>query len=319
MRDELDNPVETLRRILDEVSRVVVGKEEEKELLLVALLSGGHVLIEGFVGTGKTTLARAFAKAIGGEFKRVQMTSDTLPSDITGFYMYRLDGSSTFVQGPVFTNILLVDELNRAPPRTQSALLEAMQEMRVSIEGRTHDLPRPFMVVATQVPYGAAGTYPLAETQIDRFMMRCWSGIPDPEDEKTIISNIDLIEEMGIEPVVAPKKVIRLRTLVKKVYVSEDIQKYIISLVNHVRENPDTLPIMPSPRASIALYKASRVLAFMDGRDYVIPDDVKRLAIPALAHRVRLKPEAEAEGMKPEHVVEKALEETPVPRGGFKP
>ena len=307
------------KRILKEVSKVVVGKEEAKELLLVALLSGGHVLIEGLVGTGKTTLARAFALAIGGEFKRIQMTPDTLPTDITGFYIYGLDGSSRFIRGPVFANILLVDELNRATPRTQSALLEAMQEMRVSVEGVTHELPRPFMVVATQVPYGTPGTYPLAETQVDRFMLRCWSDLPSPDEECAIIGDIDHIEAMEVEAVVSVKEVLELQMAVKKVFVSEDIRRYIISLVNRIREDPDVVPIMPSPRGSVALYKGTRALAFMEGRDYVIPDDVKRLAIPSLAHRICLRPEAEAEEVRPEHIIERALRELPVPKAGFKP
>jgi len=306
-------------RVMREISKIVVGKEEAKEIFMAALLGEGHVLIEGFVGTGKTTLAKALAKAIGGEFKRIQMTPDVLPADITGFYIYGLDGSSRFVRGPVFTNVLLVDELNRATPRTQSALLEAMQEGMVSIEGVTHELPKPFFVIATQIPYGGAGTYPLPETQVDRFMFRCWSDLPTPDEEKTIIGNIDFIEELDVEPVTSPEEILVARKAVKSVYVSDDLKDYIVSLIMRIRECPDVLPGMPSPRASIALYKGSRALAFMDGRDYVIPDDIKRLALPALSHRIKLKPEAEAEGVKPEEIIKKALREVPVPKAGFKP
>ncbi|MHA1595082.1 MAG: AAA family ATPase [Candidatus Baldrarchaeia archaeon] len=308
---------EKIRSILKEISKVVVGKDYEKKLLLIALLSEGHVLIEGHIGTGKTTLARTFAQVIGMEFKRVQMMPDMLPSDIIGFYMYSLDGSSKLIKGPVFTNILLADELNRASPRTQAALLEAMQEGRVSIEGQTFELPKPFMVIATQIPYGGAGTYPLPETQLDRFMFRCWSDLPSPEEEISIIDNIDLIEEFRTEPVITPNEVLEIISLTKRVYVSDAVKNYIIEIINRIRQNSDVLS-GPSPRGSISLYKGSRALALINGRDYVIPDDIKELTIPALIHRIRLKPEAETEGIKPEDIIERALKEVPVPKAGLK-
>ncbi len=301
------------QKILDEVSKTVVGKADTKELLLVALLSGGHLLIEGLPGTAKTTLARVFAQTIGGVFKRIQFTPDMLPSDITGFYMYSQDGRSRFIPGPIFTNLLLGDELNRATPRTQAALLEAMQESQVTVEGITHLLPSPSMVIASQLPYGGAGTYPLTTVQVDRFLLRAWSDLPSEQEEKEIIQNIDSIEERVVEPVAEPQQISQIRQTVKNIHLSEKVRDYIISLVRHVRNNPDILGV-PSPRAGIALYKASRALALLHQRDYVIPDDVKRLFHPALAHRVTIKPEAEMEGITPQDIIKKALEEVPVPK-----
>ena len=300
-------------KILNEVSRVVIGKEDTKELLLVCLLSGGHLLIEGLPGTAKTTLARVFAQAIGGEFKRIQFTPDMLPTDITGFYLYSADGNAKFVPGPIFANVVLADELNRATPRTQSALLEAMQENQTSIEGVTHPLPLPFMIIASQIPYGGAGTYPLTVVQVDRFLLRAWSGFPPEEEEKEVISNIDSIEERKTEAITQPQEVSELRQAAKNIHLSEEVRDYIISLVRRVRENPDVLE-GPSPRASIALYKTSRALALLKQRDFVIPDDVKRLFIPALDHRVRIKPEAEMEEVTAGDILEKALTEVPVPK-----
>jgi MoxR-like ATPase len=311
--EDLKGLMDVPRRILDEVSKVVVGKGEVKETLLVALLSEGHVLIEGMTGTAKTLLARTFAQVIGGGFKRIQFTPDMLPADVTGFYMYTPSGEARFIAGPVFTNILLTDELNRATPRTQAALLEAMQERQVTIEGRTHPLPRPFMVIASQMPYGAAGTYPLAEVQVDRFMFRAWSGYPAKDEEDEVIGKIDYIEEPDISVVAGLEDVLGLQRVVKKVHVSEKVRRYIVELVDRVRRDPDVL-MGPSPRASIALYKGSRALAFLQRRDYVIPDDVKRLAPQALEHRIRVKPEAEMEDVTPKAIVERALKETPVPK-----
>jgi MoxR-like ATPase len=282
-------------------------------MLLIALLSEGHVLIEGMTGTAKTLLARTFAQVIGGEFKRIQFTPDMLPADVTGFYMYTPNGESRFIPGPVFANVLLTDELNRATPRTQAALIEAMQERQVTIEGKTHPLPKPFIVIASQMPYGAAGTYPLAEVQVDRFMFRAWSGYPTEEEEEEVIGKIDYIEEPDVSVAARLEDVLSLQKLVKKVYVSEKVRKYIVDLVTHVRLDPDVL-IGPSPRASIALYKGSRALAFLNQRDYVIPDDVKKLAFQALEHRIRVKPEAEIEDVTPKSIVERALKETPVPK-----
>jgi MoxR-like ATPase len=312
-KEDLEKAVSIPVNILNEVSKVVIGKEDIKELLLVSLMSGGHLLIEGLPGTAKTTISRVFAQAIGGEFKRIQFTPDMLPADITGFYLYSPDGNSRFVPGPIFANIVLADELNRATPRTHAALVEAMQENQVSVEGITHPLPSPFMAIASQLPYGGAGTYPLSEVQADRFLLRAWSGYPSQEEEKEIITNIDNIEERKVEPVTEPQEVLELRQVVKNIQLSEKVRDYSVSLVRHVRQNPDVLQ-SPSPRASITLYKASRALALLRQRDFVIPDDVKRLFLPALEHRIRIKPEAEMEEVTPRDIIEKALSEVPVPK-----
>lgn len=314
MTQYLKNVMDITHKILGEVSKVVIGKEDIKETLLIALLSEGHVLIEGLTGTAKTLLARTFAQVIGGEFKRIQFTPDMLPADVTGFYLYApLSGRSQFVSGPVFANIVLTDELNRTTPRTQAALLEAMQERQVTIEGKTHPLPRPFMVIASQLPYGFEGTYPLTEVQADRFMFRAWSGYPNKEEENQVIEKIDYIEEPGIRVVATLKEVLGLQQAVKKVYISDKVREYIVTLVDRARQDPDVL-IGPSPRASISLYKGSRALAFLQERDYVIPDDVKRLALPALEHRIRVKPEAEMEDITPRVIIERMLKEAPVPK-----
>lgn len=300
-------------RLVDEVSRTVVGKDDLKELLLVALLAGGHVLVEGPPGTAKTLLCKTFAMAIGGQFKRVQCTPDMLPGDVTGFYLYRPDGESRFVQGPVFANVVMIDELNRATPRTQSAFLEAMQEGHVTLEGTIHSLPDPFMVIASQVPGGGDGTYHLPDTQLDRFMFRAWSDYPSAEDEVMILSNVDSIETVDVLPVLSADEVTALQGQTRKTYVAPDVNNYIVALSQTLRRNPDVL-LGPSPRGSIALYKGARALALVWGRDYVIPDDVKRLALPSLEHRLLLKPEAQADGVTSAGLIRQVLEETQVPK-----
>lgn len=300
-------------RILESVSAIVIGKTEVKTLLLAALLSGGHVLIEGMAGTAKTLLGKAFALAIGGRFKRIQLTTDLLPTDVTGFYLYAPDGSSKFIPGPIFANIVLADELNRTTPRTQAAFLEAMQERQVTIEGQPYPLPEPFMVIASQLPSGGAGTYPLADVQVDRFMFRAWSGYPTPEEEAAVINNIDLLEEPEVAPVTTPEVVMALRAQVKTAEVTEDVRRYLVSLVTQIRQDPDVL-VGPGPRATITLYKGSRALAYLEGRDYVLPDDAKRLALASLQHRIHVKAEAEMDGITAETIVERALQAVPVPK-----
>lgn len=299
-------------RIFDAVSKIVIGKDEVKTLLMVALLSGGHILIEGMAGTAKTLIGKTFAQAIGGGFKRIQLTPDLLPTDVTGFYLYRPDGTSKFVPGPIFANVVLADELNRTTPRTQAAFLEAMQEHQVTIEGAPHPLQLPFMVIASQLPSGA-GTYPLADVQVDRFMFRAWSGHPTSEEEAEVVSHIDLLDEPAVEPITTPETIMKLKEQVKAVHVSEGVRRYLVALVNRVRQDPD-VSVSPSPRATIALYKGSRALAYLEGRDYVLPDDAKRLAFAALQHRVHVKSEADMDGVTAEAVVERALQEVAVPK-----
>jgi MoxR-like ATPase len=301
------------QRILGEVSKVVLGKEDLKEILLCALFSEGHVLIEGMPGTAKTLLAKTFAAVIGGEYKRIQFTPDMLPSDVTGFYFYTPDGNSRFMPGPVFANIVLTDELNRTTARTQSALLEVMQEGQVTLEGRAHPVPQPFMVIATQIPYGFEGTSQLTEVQSDRFMFRTWSGYLDRETEAKVLDNIDYIENPDLEKVATLKDIMKVREAVRQVHVSAGIRDYITLIADQMRRDSDVL-MAPSSRATTSLYKGSRALAFMKGRDYVIPDDVKQLAAPALEHRIRVKPEAEIDGVTPTVLVQKIMKETPVPK-----
>ncbi len=309
----LDKQHEILHNIMTEVSKVVVGKDEAKKLLLVTLLSQGHVLIEGLPGTAKTTLARTFARVIGGKFKRVQGTPDMLPTDILGFYLYRPDGSSTFVPGPIFANVLLADELNRTTARTQSALIEAMQEHQVTIERETHPLEKPFTVIASQIPYGGPGTSPFSEVQTDRFMFRIWSGLPSAEEEDRILRDIDSITEPQITSVSSPADIIQIQQEVKKVHIADNIRRYIIDTLNALRQHQD-LSVGPSPRAGIALLRGARALAFMQERDFAIPDDVKELLIPVLAHRLRVSAEAEMDNITPEAVAEKVTKEIPVPK-----
>ena len=308
-----DKKHEILSNITAEVSKVVIGKDEIKELLLIALISQGHVLIEGLPGTAKTTIARTFAQVIGGEFKRVQGTPDMLPTDILGFNLYQPDGSSKFIAGPIFANVLLADELNRTTPRTQSALIEAMQEQQVTIERETHPLEQPFIVIASQLPYGGAGTSPLTEVQTDRFMFRIWSGFPNMEEEAQILQDIDEILEPHISPAATTADIIQLQQEVKKVHIAESIRRYIVDIIDKLRHHPD-LSLGPSPRGSIALLKGARALAFTQGRDFVIPDDVKRLLVPALCHRIRISAEAEMEDVTPEDIVNKIATEVPVPK-----
>ena len=299
--------------IYAEVSKVVIGKNDIKEIFLLALLSEGHVLVEGLPGTAKTTLTNTFAQAIGVQFRRVQGTPDTLPADITGFNFYRPDMSYEFIPGPIFANVLLIDELNRLTPRCQSALLQAMQENQVTIERVTHTLEKPFIVIATQLPYGGIGTSPLSEVQIDRFMFRVWSGFPDREEEDQILHDIDEILEPHISQVATRDDILYLRQEVKKVHLADSIRLYIIDILDNLRRQPD-LKLGPSPRAGITLFKASRALAFIQGRDFVIPDDVKKLVIPAVFHRLRISAEAEMENVTPEDIINKTLSEVPVPK-----
>ena len=299
--------------ILNEISKVVVGKQDAKELLLVALLSDGHVLIEGYAGSAKTLLAKTFAQVISGKFKRVQFTPDMLPADVTGFNVYTPNGRSRFVEGPLFANMVLADELNRTTPRTQAALIEAMQEKQVTIEGVTHQLSDVFMVIGSQLPFGSEGTYPLTDVQLDRFMFRILSDYVSKEEEIQIISKVDYIEQPVIKPVASLDEIVSLRRKIKSVHVSDEVKGYIIDLVRACRVDPDVLYGV-STRASVSLFKSARAYAYLKGRDFVLPDDVKRLAFPVLAHRIRVKPEAEMEDVTAKTVVDRVLSSVPVPK-----
>lgn len=312
---EFEEAKQVLRNAIEEIRKVYVGKLDVLKLAVVTLFSGGHLLIEGYPGTGKTLLAKSLSKVIRGEFKRVQGHPDILPTDILGFHVYRLDGSKEFIKGPVFTNILMFDELNRTPTRSQAALLEAMQEYRVTIDGVPYPLPKPFMVVATEVsPRIAAGAYQIMETLADRFAVRVPSYYNPPEDEIEIVRKATMVVDPPISPVTTPEVVLEISSeLNKLIYVSEVINEYIVRLVNYLR-NHEAVAYGPSHRASIHLSVISRAYALMDGRDYVIPDDIKSLAVPVIAHKIKVKEEYEAEGITPESLVDEALNKVPVPK-----
>jgi len=310
---ETTRVTELSQRLMGKMSEVIIGRDDLKRLLLIALLSGGHVLIEGFPGTGKTKLGNTFAQLIGGSFKRIQCVPDMLPADITGFYLYSLQGQRTLVEGPIFANVLLVDELNRATPRTQAALLEAMQEHQVTIERDTFALPKLFMVIATQQETGAEGTYPLTNVQTDRFLLRSLSNISSKAEEAEIIANIDRIEEPDIEPVTSIEEILTIRELAKTVYVSPQIVQYITALAEALRADTD-IGNPPGTRAAITMFKCSRVNALLDGREFVIPDDVKGIFAYAVEHRITVKPEAEMDEVTPRMLLDRVLEKVSVPR-----
>jgi len=295
------------------MAAVIVGKGEIEQALMLALVAGGHVLIEGLPGTAKTKIAKTFADVIGSEFKRIQFTPDMMPADITGFYIYSPNGHARFVTGPIFANIILADELNRTTPRTQSALLEAMQEHQVTIEGEVRPLQLPFMIIATQVYAGSEGTYPLSDIQLDRFLLRVTSEYSSKDEEKQIIANIDRIDEPHLTAVATLEEIKQIQQAAKQIQVNEDIIEYVASIIWMLRADPDVL-YGPSIRVGIALYKCARVLALLDGRNFVIPDDIKELVHTTIEHRLQVKPEAEMDDITPGTILERVMEKTPVPR-----
>jgi len=303
-----------LEKILDSASEIIIGKKDVLEAIMVAILSEGHILLEGVPGVGKTLIAKTIAQLIGGEFKRIQMTPDLLPADIIGTNIYNPQAATfTLKKGPIFANIILTDELNRASPKTQSALIEAMQEKQVTIEGQTLPLPTPFLVIATQTPYEVAGTYPLSEVQIDRFALKIEVTYPNQQEEIEIISKIDHIERAEIQPVTTPQQVAQLIEETRRIYVAENLKQYIVNIVNNIRKNP-YVKMGPSPRASIWLMKGARALALLNRRNYITPDDIKKLAPLAISHRLVLTTEAETEEITPQQIIQEALKQTPVPK-----
>jgi MoxR-like ATPase len=301
--------------VLDEVERVVIGKRPVLELVLMALLSDGHVLIEDLPGLAKTLMARSFADVIKLRFARIQFTPDLMPSDVTGAAIYdQRSGEFTFRPGPVFANLLLGDEINRAPAKTQSALLEAMQEHQVTVDGTTRQLERPFLVIATQNPIEAEGTYPLPEAQLDRFLVRISVGHPERDHEIEILERraARRTDEVELKEVLDPATLRWMQGVTESVYVSPSILAYIVDLVSATRSSP-LVQVGASPRGSLALLKLARSRATMAGRDFVIPEDVKAVAVPALSHRVMLKPEVWVQRIRTDDLVRRVLESVPAP------
>jgi MoxR-like ATPase len=304
---------EYITLIMDNVKKVIVGKRASIEMMMVALLCEGHVLLEDVPGLGKTMLARSIATSLGREFKRLQCTPDLLPNDVTGVSVYNQHTTQfEFRPGPIFVNILLADEINRATPRTQSALLEAMQEQQVSADGKTYPLPRPFMVLATQNPIEYEGTFPLPEAQLDRFFMRISLGYPKPDEEVQILKNLRREHPIySLQPVVDVEELLTFQRQVWDVFIEESLQEYIVRLVNATRKHPALL-LGASPRASLALFKASQALAAIRGRDHVLPDDIQLLAPAVITHRLILKPESSLRGQTLGGILAGILEEVPL-------
>lgn len=300
--------------VRENVGRVIVGKEDVIDLLLVALLCEGHVLLEDVPGIGKTTLAKTLARSLGCTFQRIQFTPDLLPSDITGVNVFnQKTGEFEYRPGPVMAQIVLADEINRAGPRTQSALLEAMEERQVTVDGVTRPLPRPFFVLATQNPIELEGTFPLPEAQIDRFLMRVALGYPDREEERQILRRFRADNPLDrIEPVVTADELQEAGAICREVYVHPALEDYLLDLVRASRSDP-AISLGISPRGSLALHRTSQALAAIQGRGYVIPDDIKRLAKPVLAHRLILSPDARLRGRSPQEVLDELMERIPVP------
>ncbi len=311
-------PLDLIHRLEASVGKALVGKPDVVRLAVVGLLARGHLLIEDVPGVGKTTLAAALARSIGGGFQRIQFTSDMLPSDILGVSVYQPDrGDFVFKPGPLFTNIVLADEINRTTPKTQSALLEAMNEAQVSLDHATHPLPRPFMVLATQNPLEYEGTHALPESQLDRFLLRIRIGYPAAGDEKSLLRAGGASPPESLSAVVDARQVLELQEMVDRVRADESVLEYLLTLVTATRTSP-TLHLGVSPRGSLSLLRAARARALADGRDYLVPDDVKALAVPALAHRVIVRGGASGGGpggqLPAEAVIRAITDAVPVPR-----
>lgn len=305
----------TGQNVLTEIERAVVGKRNLLEMVMAAMLAGGHVLLEDFPGLGKTLIARSFATVLGLDFKRIQFTPDLLPGDITGGYMLdRSNNRFQLRQGPVFTNIVLADEINRASPKTQSALLEAMQEGQVTLEGKSMPLPEPFLVMATQNPIEYEGTFPLPEAQLDRFMLKLSIGYPSVAEEREILNrrHIRKQEEVKLKSVTSSAKILKLRQAIETIHVDTDLEEYIVRIVHETR-NDRRVAVGASPRASLSFLKLARAHAALNGRDFILPDDIKHYAVPVLTHRIILLPEYWVTRDIAGEVINDVLRKVPVP------
>jgi MoxR-like ATPase len=312
---ELAQVQELSEQVLDEVEKVVVGKREPLELVWLGFLADGHVLLEDYPGLAKTLAARSFAQVLSMRFSRIQFTPDLMPSDVTGSSIWnQRDGDFEFRPGPIFTNLLLSDEINRAPPKTQAALLEAMQERQVTVEGHTNELERPFLVIATQNPIEYEGTYPLPEAQLDRFLLRLRVGYPARQDEWGLLERRleRAADEIRVDAVTDRRGLVALQEAIEQVHVSESVGCYMVDVVASTRAS-QRVQVGASPRGSLALLKLSRCKAALEGRDYVTPEDVKAVAVPALSHRLMLRPELWVQRVRPEDVVRESLETVPTP------
>ncbi|MDH7488334.1 MAG: MoxR family ATPase [Anaerolineae bacterium] len=305
---------EVAKRIIDNVEKVIIGKRAQVEQTVIALLCQGHVLIEDVPGVGKTMLAKTIARSLGCTFQRIQFTPDMLPSDVTGVSVFNQKTREfEFRPGPIMAQIVLTDEINRATPKTQSALLEAMEEKQVTVDGVTYPLQKPFLVLATQNPIEYEGTFPLPEAQLDRFMLRISLGYPSPADEIRMLDSQQRVHPVEtVEQVVSADSLLQAQEAVKEVHIDDAIKEYIVELVNTSRKHPD-IYLGASPRGSLALYKTAQAKAAVEGRDYVIPDDIKALAIPALAHRLIVSPAARIKNVDSRTVVQEILDSVPVP------
>jgi MoxR-like ATPase len=304
-----------LTDVMQNVEQVMIGKSYAVTLCLVSLLAGGHVLLEDVPGVGKTTLVKAISKSIGAQFKRIQFTPDLLPSDVTGVSIFNQKTREfEYRPGPIMGQIVLADEINRTTPKTQAALLEAMEEGTVTVDGVTYQLPQPFFVLATQNPIEYEGTFPLPEAQLDRFLVKLELGYPEFADELKILSSSISQQIDHLAQVTNPDQIQKLRESVKKVYVDPNVQEYIVHIIRATR-NHNHVYLGASPRGTLALYKSAQAFAFLKGRDYVIPDDIKFLAVPTLSHRIIMNGESRMKGFKPEAIVESVIKSVPVPIG----
>ncbi len=306
---------QTSNNVMKEVSKAIIGKKNVLQNILVSILADGHVLMEDFPGTAKSLMVMTFSDTLGSKYRRIQFTPDLLPSDITGTYIFdEKDQEFKFRPGPIFANIILADEINRAPPKTQAAMLEAMQERQTSIEGVTHKLPKPFLVMATQNPIEQEGTYPLPEAQVDRFLLKMSMGYPSRSDEVEILMRRMNRgkDDVDVNTTTSPEKIIAMQQTVEKVHMDTSLLQYIVEIVTRTREDQRAV-VGSSPRGSLGMFKTARSRAVMQGRDYVTPDDIKAMAAHVLSHRIILKPEPRIRGVLPQDVLNKILAEVPVP------